>query len=64
MKIRDLVVMLNVSQGQIVRALNEDKMARYRGDAYVLVSRYNMDQWLTEMRNAEQILRNIGPTDA
>jgi hypothetical protein len=50
MKPRDLAVCLNVSQGQIRRQLCDTNAQRA---PYVLVSRYQLEQWAKEMRNAE-----------
>jgi hypothetical protein len=51
----EVATLLNVSQCQIVRLLNDTTQARDgRG---ILVSRYELECWKREMRNAEMYLR-------
>jgi hypothetical protein len=52
---KSLAVLLNVSQGQMARAQNDLNAARH---PYVLVSRYNLETWQREMRDAETYLRD------
>jgi hypothetical protein len=54
---REVATLLNVSQGQIVRALADTTNAPTV--SFVLVSRYNLECWKREMRTAEMYLRRL-----
>jgi len=58
MQIKDLVVLLNVSQGQIHRILVQSNSS-----ASPTVRRYELETWAREMRNAEMHLRNMISSD-